>query len=68
MTTSQHITDAEVVTAALTVMRGFRYVAGRGTVGCGYYVTDRDGRVVAGPFTNLTDAWREHDKLSERAA
>lgn len=49
------------------VMRGFRYVLGRGTVSTGYYVTDAAGRVVSGPYTTEGPACDKADELEASA-
>lgn len=55
-------------TTAFHVMRGFRYVLGRGTVSTGYYVSDAAGRVVSGPYTDEGQACDKADALEAELA
>lgn len=55
-------------TEAYVVLRGFRYVLGRGTVSTGYYVSDAAGRVVSGPYTDEGQACDKADDLEAELA
>jgi len=60
--------NASTPRQAYHVLRGFRYVLGRGTVSTGYYVSDDSGRVVSGPYTDEGQACDKADALDAELA